>query len=176
MLIGVDLCNTVANVNYELLKRFNNLSFKKYPFPEVPKDFFESPEGLKIFMDARPFYRSQEMLYRLISLGYQVVYMTSRPQLAEFVTRRWLDLNGFPSGLIEFVPSNQKAERAYETGMVAFFDDDPFVIQGLINKGSISVFVKAAPYNNHIQSPNIVRFKEWVHIRPLLNGLKKVRK
>lgn len=175
MLIGIDLCNTVANVNYELLKKFNNLSCKKYPFPEVPIDFFVSTEGLKIFMNARPFYRSQETLYQLNSLGYQIVYMTSRPQFAEFVTRRWLRMNGFPTGRIEFVPSDKKAARAYETGMVAFFDDDPVVIQSL-NKGAINIFVKAAPYNHHLNSPNIVRFKEWGNLMPLLYSLKKVTK
>lgn len=47
--------------------------------------------------------------------------------------------------------------------MVAFFDDDPVVIQGLMEK-KFTALVKAAPYNAHIVGPHVVRFKDWSHI------------
>lgn len=159
MLIGVDICNTIANINYELLQKFN-ISPKQYPAPEVPRDFFTSPEGLKLFMNARPYYSAQKVLLKIITGGYRIVYMTSRPKVAEFVTRRWLKLNGFPLGNVEFIPSSEKAAMAQDSGMVAFFDDDPVVIQDLIQK-KITTFVKVTPYNSHLVGPHVVRFKDW---------------
>ncbi|AEG58968.1 LNS2 domain-containing protein [Desulforamulus ruminis] len=172
MLIGVDLCNTVTNINYELLQRFN-ISLKQYPAPEVPKDFFTSAEGLKLFLNARPYTGAQEALFRMAEEGYRVVYMTSRPKLAEFVTRKWLQKHGFPAGSVEFIPGDEKATMARDSGMVAFFDDDPTVIRGLIEK-EIPVFVKAAPYNAALSSPNIVRFTDWKQMNSLNQIIKGV--
>lgn len=173
MLIGVDICNTIANINYELLQKFN-ISPKLYPAPEVPKDFFINVEGLKMFLNARPYYHAKQVLAGMTAEGYRIVYMTSRPKTAEFVTRRWLNLHGFPAGSVEFIQSSEKATMAQYLRMVAFFDDDPVVIQGLTEKG-IPVFVKAAPYNANIIGPNVVRFKDWIHI-PTFGQISRKRK
>ncbi|ABO49375.1 conserved hypothetical protein [Desulforamulus reducens MI-1] len=167
MLVGVDICNTISNVNYELLQRFN-INLKVYPAPEVPEHFFTSPDGLKIFATARPYFRAKEMLHMISASGYKLIYMTSRPKMAEFVTRRWLDIHDFPHGRVEFVSSKEKAIMAHDAGMVAFFDDDPFVIKDLIQKGIPRVFVKTAPYNRHFASENVFRFNVWTEVTPYI--------
>lgn len=116
MLIGVDICNTIANINYELFRKFK-INPRQYPAPEVPKDFFITAGGLTLFINARPYYNSQKVLMQLITEGYRIVYVTSRPKIAEFVTRRWLKLNGFPPGNVEFIPSGEKAAIARDTGI-----------------------------------------------------------
>ncbi len=165
MLVGVDICNTIANVNYELLKRFHKLSLTQYPATEVPKDFFTSVEGLKLFQKTRPFLRANEVLQEMVINGYQIIYITSRPKIAQFITQRWLKLNWFPTGRVEFVPSTQKAAMARDAGMVAFFEDDPLVLTDLIQKGVPNVFIKSAPYNRHIVGPNLQRFTEWSQLK-----------
>lgn len=160
MLIGVDICNTIANVNYELFKKFN-ISLKQYPAPEVPGDFFLSPGGLQTFMKARPFYQAQETLWQMVNRGYRIVYVTSRPELAEFVTKRWLKVNKFPKGRVEFVPSTKKANIAQSFKMAAFFDDDPTVIKDLITKNIPNIFVKTTPYNRYLAAPSVFHFRKW---------------
>ncbi len=162
MLVGVDLCNTLANINYELLQQFKKISLNQYPAPEVPGDFFTTPAGLKVFWKARPFYRAREVLFQMTELGYRIVYLTSRPKQAQFVTRRWLEVHRFPAGPVEFVPSCEKATVARDAGMVAFFDDDPTVISSMLEKQIPHVFIKAAPYNALFSDHSgVLRFNHW---------------
>lgn len=165
MLVGVDICNTIANINYELLQMFDKLTLKQYPAPEVPKDFFTSSEGLKLFQRARPYFQANEVLYKMATNGYRIIYITSRPKLAEFVTRRWLEINQFPLGRVEIVSASEKATLAMDAGMVAFFDDDPLVVSELIKKKIPNIFVKLAPYNRHIDGSSVRKFTDWGNLR-----------
>lgn len=173
MLIGVDICNTIANVNYELLQKFN-INLKQYPAPEVPVGYFESTHGLEVFINSRPFFRAPEILHRMNTLGNRLVYVTSRPRIAGFVTRRWLAINGFPNGRVEFVGSKEKAVFAQDVGISMFFDDDPTVIKDLIEIGMKNVFVKNAPYNQFFVGTGINRFDNWNELSPYLERLARL--
>ncbi|MTI84969.1 MAG: hypothetical protein FH756_14015 [Firmicutes bacterium] len=165
MLVGIDICNTIANVNYELLHKFN-LNLKKYPAPEVPDNYFLTKAGLKVFKNARPFYQAKDILWQMAAQGCRLVYVTSRPKVANFITRRWLEVNEFPKGKVEFLSSRDKAIMAKDSGMVAFFDDDPVVIMDLLELSiPINIYVKTAPYNRHFNASNIVKFQKWGQLR-----------
>lgn len=120
MIIGVDLCNTIANVNLELLKYFS-INYFTYPFPEVPQDFFKTTRGFEIFIKAEPFPNAHIVLRNLNSQGHRIEYITNRPKSAYFVTRRWLELNGFPAGRVVFTESpDEKANYVVSRGIHLF--------------------------------------------------------
>lgn len=173
MLIGVDICNTISNINYELLQKFN-INLKQYPAKEVPKDYFISSAGLKMFMDARPFNGAAATLNLLNKSGFRIMYITSRPIISCFVTKRWLQYNGFPKGPVEFVLSSEKAKVARDYGITMFFEDDPAVIKMLV-KNKMPVFVKSAPYNRNLVGLGIIKFNEWAEIDSQLEFFPRVK-
>ncbi|WP_338826360.1 hypothetical protein MTBGP_11720 [Moorella thermoacetica] len=172
MRIGVDLCNTVANVNAMLVMKFTRLSLTRYPDPEVPAGFFHTPEGLELLKKAWPFPWAAEALWFLASAGHEIIYLTSRPILAVNLTREWLAVNGFPRGALIFLPRGDKALFARYYGIEWFFEDDP--LEALRLNGVVSrVFVKIWPYNMGVQGPGIVRFVNWREVLFLVSGRKR---
>ncbi len=171
MRIGVDLCNTVANVNAMLVMKFTRLSLTRYPDPEIPAGFFHTPEGLELLSKALPFPYAAEILKFLASVGHEVIYLTSRPVLAAGLTREWLVVNGFPRGALMFLPRGDKALFARYYGIDWFFEDDP--LEALRLGGVVSqVFLKIWPYNLKVQGPGIVRFVNWREVLLLVSGRK----
>lgn len=163
MRVGVDVCNTISNVNLELL-RYYNISFEDYPSPQIPEGFFNTAKGLDIFMKAEPFPGSQGVLKGLCDDGYLVEYVTTRPAEAEFITKRWLALHGFPPGRVIFVGSpEEKVQYAIRKGHIVFFDDDPRVAALFLNT-RVDVFVKDWQYNRSLDSGRLIRFKKWSEI------------
>ncbi|APC08602.1 LNS2 domain-containing protein [Neomoorella thermoacetica] len=176
MRIGVDLCNTVANVNAMLVMKFTRLSLTRYPDPEIPAGFFHTPEGLELLSKAQPFPYAAGTLRFLASAGHEIIYLTSRPVLAAGLTREWLAVNGFPRGTLMFLPRGYKALFTRYYGIEWFFEDDPqevLSLQGVAGK----VFVKTWPYNYGVQGPGIRKFISWREIMLLIvpGGLVKSR-
>jgi hypothetical protein len=163
MLVGIDIDNTIANTNFELNTLFN-IQMESYPDPCVPANFFETEDGLKLFARVKPFPASAKIIRLALHKGYKPVYVTNRPRFANFVTRRWLELQGFPYGPIFFTTPDKKVEIAIQKGFSAFFDDDPQVVQSLIKAG-VPVFLKDWPYNNKIHADKLIRFNNWHEIR-----------
>lgn len=161
--MGVDICNTISNINFELL-RFYNISLEDYPSPGVPEGFFETDKGLGVLMRAEPFPGSQNVLKRLQEEGYKVDYVTTRPASTEFIAKRWLTIHGFPPGKVIFVDGpGGKAVCAVAQNYTAFFEDDPRAIKFILKKG-IEVFVKDWPYNRFLKHDLISRFKRWAEV------------
>ncbi|KYH30760.1 hypothetical protein [Neomoorella mulderi] len=172
MRIGVDLCNTVANLNAVLVIKFSCLSLTRYPSPEIPEGFFSTPEGLELLKMAQPFPYAAETLRFIVSAGHEVIYLTSRPVLAANLTREWLVANGFPGGALVFLPRGYKALFARNYGIEWFFEDDPLEVlslQGVVSK----VFVKASAYNYGIQGQGIKKFISWREIMPYVAAGKR---
>ena len=96
MWIAVDVDNTVANTNLELVRRFG-LPLKKYPATQIPPEFFLSNEGMRLFQKTEPFPGAAEALNLFSELGYRIAYISSRPGDALFITVRWLQKHGFPA-------------------------------------------------------------------------------
>lgn len=176
MRIGVDICNTVANINAMLVMRFTRLSLTRYPDPEIPAGFFHTPEGLELLSKAQPFPYAAVTLRFLASAGHEVIYLTSRPILAINLTREWLAANGFPRGALMFLPRGYKALFARHYRIDWFFEDDPeeaSSLRGVAGK----VLLKSWPYNCGIQGPGIRKFISWREVMPLIapGGLVKSR-
>ncbi|QGP93401.1 hypothetical protein MGLY_28090 [Neomoorella glycerini] len=172
MRIGVDLCNTVANVNAMLVMKFTRLSLTRYPDPEIPAGFFHIPEGLELLSKAQPFPYATGTLRFLASAGHEIIYLTSRPILAVNLTREWLAVNDFPSGTLMFLPRGDKALFARYYGIDWFFEDDPLEalsLQGIVGQ----VFLKSWPYNYGVQGQGIKKFTSWREIMPYVVTGKK---
>ncbi|TEB04739.1 5' nucleotidase, deoxy (Pyrimidine), cytosolic type C protein (NT5C) [Pelotomaculum schinkii] len=162
MVVGADLCNTIANVNLELLKYFS-INYLTYPFSEVPQGFFETSRGLEILLKAEPLPNAHAVLRNLNGQGHRIEYITNRPKSAYFVTRRWLELNGFPAGRIVFTENpEEKANYVISRGIQLFFEDDPRVISNLNKTGALEIFVKDWQYNRSlVRQQGLKSFKRW---------------
>ncbi len=163
MNVAVDICNTVADINFALAVRGYNT--KIYPSPDLPPGFFSSPTGLAVFMAAIPLPFAVEgvwQVYRSVrDTGGRLVYLTARPREARFVTRRWLELHGFPCPDAVVFAEN-KAEAAKRLGIDLAFEDDPDQIRALSAAG-IKVLAVEQPYNRHLVEPMVfqVKWQEW---------------
>ncbi|SFR12557.1 hypothetical protein [Desulfoscipio geothermicus] len=166
MLIGVDIDNTIADTNHELIKRFG-IKMESYPDPAVPVDFFKTKNCLKLLARTKAFPVSAQILTAISRSGGQLVYVTSRPLITNFITHRWLELNGYPFGPVVYTTSDKKAEIACTNSFYAFFEDDPLVAQLLLRSG-VLVFLKDWPYNRDITASKLFRFKKWHEIEKLL--------
>jgi len=161
MLVGVDLCNTIQNINLELVKYYR-LDFCTYPFKNVSQDFFETATGNQVFMNASPFPGARELLRDLTNnSGVRIEYVTNRPRTADFVTRRWLALHGFPPGRIIFTRKPEdKVDYILKRGITLLFEDDPRVVTSIKKHyHSIDIFLKDWQYNRSVRGIN--RFRKW---------------
>lgn len=164
MLVVTDVDNVLCDLN-ALLQECLGVDLERYP-NQVPRAFFASQEGLSLFWRARPFAGAPESLWGAVAAGHRILYLTSRPREANFVTRRWLALHGFPPG--EVVLTGDKLSlvlpRRREVLLVA--EDDPRVALALAEEG-VPVLLIDWPYNRGIVHPNIKRV-------PALPGIGRV--
>jgi uncharacterized HAD superfamily protein len=159
MRIGVDICNTIANVNAEILKCYH-VSLDVYPFPELPAGFFSTTEGLTLLARAKPLAGAVEVLKNYALHGHEIIYITSRPVIAANITREWLAVHGFPRGSIVFLPRGYKKVFAAHYGIGLFFEDDPIEAAGL-QEAVGQVYMPAWPYNRNVKGRYIQRFTSW---------------
>lgn len=159
MRIGVDICNTIANVNAEILRRYD-VSLEVYPFPELPPGFFSTPEGLTLLARAKPLPGAATVLEDYALHGHEIIYITSRPSIAANITQEWLTAHGFPRGSIVFLPRGYKKVLAAHYGIGLFFEDDPIEASGL-QEAVGQVYMPAWPYNRNVKGRYIQRFTSW---------------
>jgi len=159
-LVGVDLCNTVADINSEI-ERYFNVRAETYPVCGIPHEFFSTPAGLAMFRNAAPFSCAARVLWNIAKAGCKIIYVTTRPGVAGSVTAQWLKVNNFPSGPVAFVPRGSKADFITETGISCFFEDDPLVVNTLMRTEMKFVFVKEWPYNTGLAGKKVIKFWDW---------------
>ncbi|MCR4426987.1 MAG: hypothetical protein NUW23_12510 [Firmicutes bacterium] len=132
--LGVDICNTIAEVNREIGKVFGLPDWRPYRYsmaqfgvvgPEVDEFFLRHPE---VFEKARPVEGAVEALRELSRLC-RIAYITARPPEVRGVTEWWLKEHGFPPGLLIMGEDKPKAARIYRA--VAFVEDSPSEIARL---------------------------------------------
>jgi len=149
MRIGVDICNTVADVN-SCIKAALGLPesyvFREYSMQAVGVSdaggwFRKHPE---VFAEALPLPGAVEALERLAACGVEICYVTARPAWAREVTRDWLRKWGYPGG--ELLMEADKARVYKSLGLDFFFEDAPDEIKRLERAGARVVAV-AQPYN-----------------------------
>lgn len=154
--LGVDICNTLAEVNYEIgnifkIPKWNPMTYSLESLG-ISKDhtdrfFVEHPE---VFALARPLDGAREALHNLAQ-NWEIFYITSRPTWAQDITLRWLKKYGFPFGTLVMGLPKQKA--AQELDIVAFIEDDPTQIQVL--QKTCPVYSPKWAYNSGLTWPEI---------------------
>ncbi|MDK2816243.1 MAG: hypothetical protein PWR22_872 [Moorella sp. (in: firmicutes)] len=162
MRIGVDICNTIANVNAEILRSYD-VSLDVYPFPELPAGFFSTTEGLTLLARAKPLAGAAEVLKNYALHGHEIIYITSRPVIAANITREWLAAHGFPRGSIVFLPRGYKKVFAAHYGIGLFFEDDPIEAAGL-QEAVCQVYMPVWPYNRNVKGRYIQMFTSWKEV------------
>ncbi|OAT83486.1 LNS2 domain-containing protein [Desulfotomaculum copahuensis] len=177
MWIAVDIDNTVANTNLELVRRFG-IPLNKYPAPQIPPKFFTSDEGMRLFQRSEPFPGAADALRLFSDLGYRVAYISSRPGNTMFLTVRWLKSHGFPVEQARDQVScgldqNRKLEMiTKELAAVAVFEDDPRMARYALVYG-LTVWLKDWPYNRKLppvkapgyNTERVIRFKSWAEVQ-----------
>lgn len=154
MPIAVDICNSLADINGQLEKKFSGYCNSTYPFP-IPAEYFTSPGGMRVFWDADPFPETARLLNNLAELFGNVIYVTTRPKVAKFITKRWLMKHGYPNGEIVFCYWKEKTEVYDSLAPHLIIEDDPRVIETAIGLNT-SIIVPQWPYNSHIKGGKIV--------------------
>lgn len=94
-IIFVDICNTIANVNNQLVKRGFHTDI--YPC-EVPVHVWEDT---LTFKEAEPIKPVIYFVTKLAAIG-KIFYLTARSQKFHDVTSDWLRRHGLPEGPIIF--------------------------------------------------------------------------
>lgn len=154
MRIGVDICNTIANVNRviigHLLKRGAGRDVveivKHYYHPAVtPEIFLENPE---LFGQAKP-HKGAAAQLRSLANSHKLYYITARPEWARSITERWLKQHGFPTAPL--IMGRPKPEAVAELAIDLMLEDAPHEIAGL--RGVCRVLIRAQPYNLGLPEP-----------------------
>ncbi len=153
-----DICNTLADIN-SYLRRVFDVSLDAYPAP-VSKDFWESGTGLAVLYKAQPIPGAAGCLRELAQKLGGPAYVTCRPKKAEFVTRRWLQVHGFPEGPVIYCrDAREKLAAAGKLGAVMALEDDPEAVR-LYARNGITVLYPDWPYTRDIDEPNAYRIAE----------------
>jgi len=157
----VDLCNTIADINGQIERRFK-VKAETYPVYGIPRNFFSSSRGLAMFQKAAPYFYAAEVLRNIARDGCEIIYVTTRPQKAACVTEKWLKKHGFPYGEIIFTSRERKADYIIKTGISYVFEDDPLILSTLVRQSGIRrLFVKQWPYNRGLANEKIIKFRGW---------------
>jgi len=157
----VDLCNTIADINGQIERRFR-VKAETYPVYGIPRNFFSLPGGLAMFHKATPYFYSAEVLRNITRAGSEIIYVTTRPEKAADVTEKWIKKHGFPHGKIIFTSRERKADYIINTDISYVFEDDPLILSTLMQQTTIRrLFVKQWPYNRGLANEKIIKFCSW---------------
>ena len=151
MRAGVDICNTIANINAcvaEALGLPVEALTRKYGLEHLGLDsagwFQAHPE---VYEAALPMPVIYDEVRALARAGWEIVYVTSRPERHRAVTTRWLRRWGFPTG--DLIMNGNKAEVAQALGLALFLEDSPNEIRAL--RKVCRVRVVPWPYNESLR-------------------------
>lgn len=177
--VAVDLCNTIAQINREIEKRFGPRPDPlqlHHPVAAKP-GFWHTFEAQKIFEEARPYPGAREAVWEIYS-RFGVIYLTSRPDWAHQTSRQWLEKNGFPRAPIVCTGDKKTSARKY--GVSAAIEDSPRQIEALMPL--VPVLVPAREYNacypgrffNWEEAVKFLERREEVgHTGPFSSGISK---
>ena len=156
--VALDICNTLANVHKKLV---DDGLIKSDVYPSLlPEGYFASEDGLQIFLNAEPIKGALKMVRNLEALYGNVIYVTTRPKEAAFVTSRWLAKHNFPVSDIHFCSWREKPAVYERLKPRVIAEDDPRVLE-LIKSMDAVVMALQWPYNNHVSGGSIVKVEDW---------------
>jgi hypothetical protein len=130
-----------------------NLSLAKNAIPANLAEKFYAQNLEELFFCVKPYPGAKDMMDNLSDFA-EIVYTTARPKIADFVTVRWLEINGFPDGKIMFVHPQDR----YFPDASGVIDDDPRVSLLYKVEWAKRIYIKAQPYNKKVRG---CRFKDW---------------
>ncbi|MGB9819668.1 MAG: 5' nucleotidase, NT5C type [Thermovenabulum sp.] len=142
MKIGVDICNTVADVLTEIERRLGKYDWHTYYHPNMPESFFE--ENKDIFLKARPYANAAKVLKEL-SKEHEIIYITSRPAWAKEYTVQWLKSHDFPNPE-NVIFTDNKAKAVVENRVKYMIEDAPHEIRKMLSI-DVKLIMKVQPYN-----------------------------
>lgn len=147
MRVGIDICNTIADVN-ECIRQALNLSdthvFARYGLSEYGIDDAWFLNNREVYAEAKPIPGSVEALDILAQNKAEIYYVTARSEEVREITRDWLKKWGFPPGrLIMAQPKDKVVQRLSLDWIV---DDAPPEIRKLAKTG-VNTSVYKQPYN-----------------------------
>ncbi|WP_113675876.1 5' nucleotidase, NT5C type [Vallitalea guaymasensis] len=152
MIFGIDICNTIADVNEVLMRRLGpNPNPENYHHPKVDRMFFKSE--LDVFSVAKPIKGSRDFLNSLVKEN-QIFYITARPLEAKERTITWLMKHKYPC-FDRLIFTNDKLSICNDLNVDFMIEDSPFELDRLY--GQIKTYVYAQPYNTRY--PNRFYYK-----------------
>lgn len=146
--ICIDIDNTIFDVNTELIKIGYSHAGKIYPIPDIQKNFFCTPEGIKILTNAEIIKQTATMLNYIREKGYSIVFATTRPAFLREKTLIQLKNIGRLSGETLYMLQDKT-----EVPADLFIEDDPWQIIRLL-KSKRNVVAPEWEYNKFITSSN----------------------
>jgi uncharacterized HAD superfamily protein len=174
--LGIDIDGTIKYTHRAAIEIYNRVLKRNIKEEEVTTYLLDEPYGLdgeegralwrrleaEIYQIGKPLEYSADSLKRLEQEGFEIVYITARPngKIVQEITEEWLFKNDFPFADRLFMNSQDKAKIALEQEIEMFFEDDPMHVQNLVANG-IHTVVMDWPYNRVL--PNeIPRIKDWI--------------
>lgn len=133
--IGIDIDNTLADVNHTLLGLLPGLDLKTYPAPGVSeKTFLKNPW---LFTEAPPIPGAVQAA-RYLSIHWEIIYLTARPEWSRGITESWLSRYRFPKA--QLVMTGDKGAEARRLGISLAVDDAPHEIKKLAMAVPVCIF------------------------------------
>ncbi|QMV42486.1 5' nucleotidase, NT5C type [Cohnella cholangitidis] len=183
MKFGFDIDDTLLNLrehafriyNVKLNKQVGMEAFHALTTIPIHEAFGLSAEEGKqlwnlhrdeIYYSAPPFDDAVEALQELEKQGHEVYYVTARS--AEYCerTKDALVRTGFPVQESRFYCGMADSEKIHiirKLGLDYYFDDKPAVLDTLTEL-DMAVYCKDNPYNQHLDFPRIVNWRELLEI------------
>lgn len=178
----VDIDDTLADTQVEILKYVNSQGKKQYKWEEMTIAFregrkFRYERLVKKFLAqphlmaaCKPYNDALSAMKKLHNAGYAIHIASARHEPLHDVTIQWLEQHGFIDYVTEIHPrfSIQKGHEfkvaaAKKGGAVAAFDDTYDVSHALAGNG-ITVYLINKPWNkNEKLPPNIIRVDSFSH-------------
>ncbi len=146
-IIAVDIDNTLANVNRELIRL--GYSIKKYP-AKLPRGFWETKDGIRLLQNARPIPETVALINLFRDAGAEVIYGTARSPIMRDITESWLISNGL-EGEVFYVHNKTLIEADI------YVEDSPQEIKRILKLGA-KVIVPEWPYNRAFHK-NVINYR-----------------
>jgi uncharacterized HAD superfamily protein len=157
----------------------------------TPKDCtlegFFGPEGLfhtwpdlaiqnilkiPIFYEKSPIVKSKLEILNRLAKEHELVYITSRPPEAEFVTELWVKGNHLPFSHNLYVVNGSKQDLVSSLDISYFIDDRPTVVKELHD--IVKVILYTRPWNYKYEEPNdVLRIQKLEEVEEIVNGTHK---
>jgi len=151
--VCIDIDNTLANVNAELISRGYDIS--QYPNPKLKDNFWKTDHGKRILLDAQPIKNTIRIAHTLINMGANPIFATKRSTALTAITYKWFQKH--------IKPIWGKSSVFYSQNKVSlnadiYFEDNPAEILEMLKAGK-TVFTPTWSYNDSIfQAPRLIYY------------------